>query len=83
MSKDYNVIANKSSLFDELTFDNTAAIAEELMGYYAEGDYDKIVIVYNKFKNAATQIETVEQFLPIVPAKKDANLNLDYIFETF
>ena len=81
LSKEYNVVANNSALFDDLTFANTAAIAEELMAYFAEGTYDKIVVVYNKFKNAATQIATVEQFLPIVPAKNDANVNLDYIFE--
>ncbi|NNC69492.1 MAG: ATP synthase F1 subunit gamma [Flavobacteriaceae bacterium] len=81
LSKEYNVVANKSELFDELTFANAAVIAQELMTYFAEGSYDKIVIVYNKFKNAATQIATVEQFLPIVPAEKDTNSNLDYIFE--
>ncbi|MDJ0645142.1 MAG: ATP synthase F1 subunit gamma [Flavobacteriaceae bacterium] len=81
LSKEYNVVANKSELFDELTFANAAAIAEDLMSYFSEGDYDKIMIVYNKFKNAATQITTVEQFLPIVPADKDTNVNLDYIFE--
>ncbi len=81
LSKEYNVVANKSTLFDDLTFANAAAIAEELMTYFAEGNYDKIVIIYNKFKNAATQIATAEQFLPIVPAEKDANVNLDYIFE--
>ena len=81
LSKEYTVIANKSELFDELTFANAAAIAEELMAYFSEGEYDRIVIIYNKFKNAATQIATVEQFLPIIPAEKDANVNLDYIFE--
>lgn len=81
LSKEYNVAANKSELFDDLTFTNAATIAEELMNYFSEGDYDKIVIVYNKFKNAATQIATIEQFLPIVPAENDANVNLDYIFE--
>ena len=81
LSKDYTVVANKSELFDDLTFLNAAAIAEDLMDYFAKGDYDKIIVVYNKFKNAATQIATVEQFLPIVPAEQDASVNLDYIFE--
>jgi len=81
LSKEYNVVANKSELFDELTFANAAVIAQELMENFAEGTYDKIVIVYDKFKNAATQIATVEQFLPIVAAEKDTNTNLDYIFE--
>ena len=81
LSKSYSVIANKSAIFDDLTFNNVADIAQELMDLFAEGTYDEIAVVYNKFKNAATQITEVEQFLPIVPAEKDANVSLDYIFE--
>ena len=43
--------------------------------------FDKIDIVYNKFKNAATQEIMTEQFLPIVPIESDVNVNVDYIFE--
>ena len=81
LSKSYSVVANKSSIYDDLTFNNVAEIALELMDLFAEDTYDEIVIVYNKFKNAATQIIEVEQFLPIVAAKKDANASLDYLFE--
>tara|TARA_R110002073_G_scaffold40547_5_gene115187 strand:+ start:326327 stop:327187 length:861 start_codon:yes stop_codon:yes gene_type:complete len=81
LSKENTVIANRSDLYEELTFNNVAEVAEELMQLFAEGAYDKIEIVYNRFKNAATQITTLEQFLPIVPADTDANVNLDYIFE--
>ncbi|MCL4146128.1 UNVERIFIED_CONTAM: hypothetical protein GTU68_049254 [Idotea baltica] len=81
LAKKYNVIANHSDLYDQLTFDNTAVIAESLMEKFSDGTYDKIDIVYNRFKNAATQITTVEQFLPIVAEASDKNGNLDYIFE--
>ncbi|MDY7394501.1 ATP synthase F1 subunit gamma [Aureibaculum sp. 2210JD6-5] len=81
LSKKHNVIANNSELYDELTFENTAKIAESLMEQYADGSYDRIEIVYNQFKNAATQITTNEQFLPIVAEVGNENLNLDYIFE--
>jgi len=80
-SKKKIVIANHSSLFDDLTFDNVAEVAETLMEKFVSGEFDKIEIVYNKFKNAATQEVITEQFLPIVPVKNDANVNLDYIFE--
>jgi F-type H+-transporting ATPase subunit gamma len=52
-----------------------------LMDKFVAGEYDKIEIVYNKFKNAATQIVTTEQFLPIVPIEGTTNNNADYIFE--
>jgi len=79
--KTNKVIANKSDLFDDLTFENVADIAQILMDKFVAGEYDKIVIVYNKFKNAATQEIMTEQFLLIVPIEKDENVNLDYIFE--
>ena len=81
LSKQYNVIDNKSDVYDDLTFDNVAEIAELLMDKFVDGDFDKIELVYNKFKNAATQIIMTEQFLPIVPVGDDVNVNLDYIFE--
>ena len=79
--KKATVIANHSALYDDLTFDNVAAIAEELMEQFTSGNYDRIDIVYNKFKNAATQIVMTEQFLPIVPLEGGENLSGDYIFE--
>lgn len=81
LSKDYQIIANESQVFDDLTFDNVAQIAELLMQKFEDGSVDKIELVYNKFKNAATQIVTTEQFLPIVPNYEEVNANQDYIFE--
>ncbi|RZN84539.1 MAG: ATP synthase F1 subunit gamma [Winogradskyella sp.] len=80
-SKQDRVIANKSEVFDDLTFDNVAEIAEMLMDKFVSDDFDKIELVYNSFKNAATQVVMSEQFLPIVPVEGEANTNLDYIFE--
>ncbi len=81
LSKSYNVIENKNEVFDDLTFENVAVVAEKLMELYVAGSYDKIELVYNRFKNAATQLVQVEQFLPIKPVEGDANSNTDYIFE--
>jgi F-type H+-transporting ATPase subunit gamma len=82
LSKAHNVVASRNELFDDLTFDHVALVAEELMEMYVDGAYDKIEIVYNQFKNAATQIPQLEQFLPIKPIEGgDANVNSDYIFE--
>ncbi|MDP6921375.1 MAG: ATP synthase F1 subunit gamma [Lutibacter sp.] len=81
LSKSFTVIDNKNAIFDDLTFDNTALIAEEITALFAGGDYDKIELVYNRFKNAATQLPTVETFLPIVPVDNAANVQTDYLFE--
>lgn len=81
LSKISNVIANKSEVFDALTFENVAAISELLTQKFISGDYDKIEIVYNQFKNAATQIVQTEQFLPLAPVVGSAVVNSDYIFE--
>ena len=81
LSKKHTVIGNHSDVFDDLTFDNVALIAEELMLLFTEGTYDRIEIVYNKFKNAATQLVMTEQFLPIVPVEGAVANNSDYIFE--
>ncbi|QBA65434.1 ATP synthase F1 subunit gamma [Muriicola soli] len=81
LKKKNKVIADHSKVYDDLSFDNVAQIAEELMDYYLDGSYDKIVLVYNKFKNAATQILMTEQFLPIVAEKSESKNSVDYIFE--
>ena len=81
LAKNYTIIENHKEVYDDLTFDNVAVIAEKVMHLFAEGQYDKIELVYNRFKNAGTQIETIEQFLPIVPIEGASTANLDYIFE--
>ena len=80
-SKKKMIIGNESHVFDDLTFENVADIAESLMQKFVVGEFDKIDIVYNKFKNAATQEVMTEQFLPIVPVDGSVNKNADYIFE--
>jgi F-type H+-transporting ATPase subunit gamma len=81
LSKNLEVISNQSPVYDDLTFDNVAEIAEMLMEKFESKAVDKIEIIYNKFKNAATQEIMTEQFLPIEPLEGDTNANLDYIFE--
>ncbi len=81
LRKNNEVIADHSDIFDHLSFENVAEIAEELMNLFSTGVYDKIEIVYNQFRNAATQIVTTEQFLPIVPMEGEADDIADYIYE--
>jgi len=81
LSKTVEVVSNHNGIYDDLTFDNVAEVAQKLMDVFVEGDYDRIELVYNKFKNAATQIVMTEQFLPIKPVEEGVALNSDYIFE--
>ncbi len=81
LSKSHNVIADHSPVFDDLSYTNVAAIAEDLMNMYSDREYDQIILLYNRFKNAATQIVTSEQFLPIVSDDEGNEAAADYIFE--
>lgn len=83
LSKNFTVVEKHNEIFDDLTFDNVAVIAEKIMNLFAQGKYDKIELVYNRFKNAATQILTIEQFLPVelVEVEGKMNVSTDYIFE--
>jgi len=73
---------NLNEVFDNLTYDNVAPIAERVMNAFVLRDFDKVVLVYNQFKNAAVQIVKDEQFLPVEPtASANASSNTDYIFE--
>jgi F-type H+-transporting ATPase subunit gamma len=81
LQKSYNVESNHIDIFDNLNMESVSLIAESLMQMFVNEDFDKIDIVYNKFKNAATQVVVNEQFLPISDVEDDSNNNLDYIFE--
>ena len=82
LKKTGNVIENNNAIFDHLSYESTSKIAETLMELFAKSEYDKIVLVYNNFKNAATQIVMNEQFLPILPPKaSETKVSTDHIFE--
>lgn len=71
--KKYPVVGNENILLDDITYDNAAAFAERLMKDFDDKKYDKIVFVYNQFKNAATQVLVTEQFLPVISQQPRAN----------
>ncbi|MDR5591402.1 ATP synthase F1 subunit gamma [Christiangramia sp. SM2212] len=81
LKKSFNVYKNDNAIFDDLSFENVSEIAEELMQLFLDGKYDKIEVVYNQFKNAATQYVMDEQLLPIQKFESEDNKQLDYIFE--
>lgn len=77
----FNVVSSHDQLFNELTFENTSSIAQSIMDQYTDGKYDKVVLVYNQFKNAASQMIMAENFLPVETPSDESTSIGDYIFE--
>ncbi len=76
------VIGDKNDIYDSLTFENVSEIAQGVMNSFADGSYDRIELVYNQFKNAAVQVQTSEQFLPVeMQEKENDTSNFDFIYE--
>jgi F-type H+-transporting ATPase subunit gamma len=77
-----DALAPVEDIFNALNFENTTVIANELMRMFTAKEFDKVVVVYNRFVNAATQDVRTEQYLPIVPTVQEDNSSAgDYIFE--
>lgn len=82
LRKTHTVIDNQSAVFDNLTFDTVSAIADTITELFLSGGYDKVELIYNQFKNAATQIVQTEQFLPLAALASATTASAgDYIFE--
>jgi len=82
LSKSLTLKSRHDAIYDDLSFGNTAEIALQAVDAFAQGQYDKVILVYNRFKNAATQLVTSEQFLPIVAEQNTAQqVSGDYIYE--
>lgn len=81
--KGSEISSDLNKLFDALTFDNVRPVAESIMNTFRDGKFDKVVLVYNQFKNAAVQLVQAEQFLPVVAQTDSASVkktNVDYLF---
>ena len=79
LSKDFDMEGYETAIFDDLTYANAAELAQQLMDGFVNEAYDEVQLVYNRFKNAATQLVTVEPFLPLVPEASENQT--DYIYE--
>lgn len=83
LSHTQNVIEKNTNIFDNLQFEGVAEIAQRLMDDFVDETFDKVVLVYNKFINAATQEVLAEQFLPLLPkenTEENQDTEVDYIF---
>ena len=82
LSKKYNVISTHDEIFNDLNFENVSLIAEMIMKFFTDKKYDSVKIIYNNFKNAATQNVIIEPYLPILREATNENASsLDYIYE--
>ncbi len=81
LKKTIPVFENNNHIFDHLTFEQTALLAEQIMQTFVDGKFDKIDLIYNRFKNAGTQIPTYEAFLPIQSENSGHKMATDYLFE--
>ena len=78
----YKVYKSDVEIFNELNYDNVSVMAQEVMDAFVNGEFDKVEIIYNEFKNAATQEVITQQFIPVVAEDNEAaDVNADYIFE--
>jgi len=82
----YNVIGNNNEVYAALTFENVTKITDAIMAGFIKGDFDKVEVVYNRFRNAAVQFITTEQLLPLPKAEEATKAdtkasNVDYILE--
>jgi len=79
------LVGNYTHVFAQLSFDTVRVAAEQAMAGFRDGLYDEVVMVFNEFRNVATQVVRTEQLLPLVPAEAPATAaatsNVDYIFE--
>jgi F-type H+-transporting ATPase subunit gamma len=77
------MLPEQNQLYNDLTFENVSAVSLQIMNSFTGGEYDRVELVYNQFKNAAVQNLTNEQFLPVeaVKIEKGGNVAVDYIYE--
>jgi len=81
--RNYQILPDHWSIFSNLNFQNSSAISGSIMEAFKKEQFDRVEIIYNQFKNVATQVLATEQFLPVAPPQKtaQATTETDYIFQ--
>ena len=78
----YNVHSTHDDVFQDVNYDDVTKIAELILNDFANEKFDKVILVYNQFKNAATQIVMQEDFLPLNKTQSENSQEaIDYIYE--
>jgi len=82
--RNYKVVGNNNEVYAALTFENVTRITDVIMTGFVKGEFDRVEVIYNRFKNAAVQVLTTEQLLPLPKPEADENAkasSVDYILE--
>ena len=78
----YNVHSTHDDVFQDVNYEDVSKIAELILNDFANEKFDKVILVYNQFKNAATQIVMQEDFLPLNKTQSENSQKaVDYIYE--
>ena len=78
----YNVHSTHDDVFQDVNYEDVSKIAELILNDFANEKFDKVILVYNQFKNAATQIVMQEDFLPLNKTQSENSQEaVDYIYE--
>jgi F-type H+-transporting ATPase subunit gamma len=77
------MLPEQNNLLNELTFENVDLVAMQVMESFTSGEFDRVELIYNQFKNAAVQNLTCESFLPVeaMPTGNVRSVAVDYIYE--
>ncbi len=84
--KDINYITDYIQVYDNPAYENVSTVSRMLMEEFTKGKYDAIEVVYGRFRNAATQVPTAEQWIPVAKMEVPvgtvkSKMKSDYIFE--
>jgi F-type H+-transporting ATPase subunit gamma len=80
----FTMVSVHAGIIANISFENVAAAADYIMDAYHAGVYDRVDIVYNEFKNVATQVLRIEQYLPVVLPAVEVHASTsgtDYIYQ--
>lgn len=79
---DYNLVDDYWGVFSDLSFDAVRGASEYAMSAFESGHYDRVYLIYNEFKNVATQVVRTEQFLPVLAAEsEEVATTHDYLYQ--
>src|SRR5690606_141268 len=83
LKRDFPMDAAYVNVFQDLPYSKVSALAEHVMDAYRAGEYEYVILFYNAFKNVATQILRIEQYLPVLPpaAAEQKVVSIDYIYQ--